>query len=125
MADEHEGKQFQGKQLESFRPPGTGTIRVRGSDFNVVVHEDGQIVICFNDRTIRVGPKSDVIVEPNECPASPSPRAWWWHCPLCEFKIKEGTADAAERQADHVAEHERADLPSPRAGIRIRRRGAR
>jgi hypothetical protein len=63
MADPLEGRQFQGATLESFRDPKTRAIRVRGSDFHVVIQESGAIAIHYPDRTIRVAPGADVAVE--------------------------------------------------------------
>jgi hypothetical protein len=63
MADELEGRQHQGAQLETFRDVKLRTIRVRGAGFHVLVQESGAITIYFDDRTIHVAPDSDPAVE--------------------------------------------------------------
>ena len=63
MPDPLEGRQFQGAMLETFRDPATRIIRVRGSDFWVVVQESGSVAIHYPDRIVRVAPGVDVAVE--------------------------------------------------------------
>jgi hypothetical protein len=60
MADPEQGKQFQGKALESFRDPKTHAIRIRGNDFTVVVQESGDVTVHYPDRVVRASPGADV-----------------------------------------------------------------
>jgi hypothetical protein len=64
--DELEGRQIEGKMLETFRDNGTGAIRIRGgaaNGFTILVQESGEVTIRYEDRALSVAPGQEVRIE--------------------------------------------------------------
>jgi hypothetical protein len=103
--DEAEGRQFQGRTLETFRDTSTGAIRVRGGmagGFTVVIQECGAVAIHYERRSIHVAPGTKVSVE--------------------RMRRERQKKKPIGLRIDLPANP---DAPSPRAAVGARRRGSR